>query len=90
MSALKVRAASEQAFGSSPSRPGQTQGGRASGQGQGHFQEPTHFRDRQFGEFIGRVTFFPSSVMRRLASQAWAIIDKVMCRYQLGQVRTSY
>jgi len=33
MSALKVRAAGEQAFGSSPSRPGQTQGGRASGQG---------------------------------------------------------
>jgi hypothetical protein len=35
-------------------------------------------------------SFFSRSKSRMLASQAWAIIESVMCRYQLCQKRTSY
>jgi hypothetical protein len=43
-----------------------------------------HFGHGQSGQVLGGITFFPSSVRRRLASQAWAIIDNVMRQYQLG------
>src|SRR6266571_3949692 len=60
------------------------------GEGQRNRQHVAHFRHRQPGKLIRFCTFFPCSSCWMLASQAWAIIDKGICRYQLCQKRTSY
>lgn len=55
MPALEMRAASEQAFRASPAGPGQTQGGRVSGQGASSIDSidsPEWKRREARGEFL--------------------------------------
>ena len=72
-------------FGQAPIRPGQTQRCGTWRQGQGDLQETTHLWYGQLCQERFCAVFLAWLLARMNANQAWAIMDKVMWRYQLCQ-----
>src|SRR6266567_3402463 len=85
-----MASAGPEPLSSSKDRPGEAQFSRAHRQGQRDHQQTAYFRHGQTCKLIGCWAFFSDSRSRMLANQACAIIERVMCRYQLCQKRTSY
>lgn len=83
------------AFGSPPAGPSQAYSARPGWQRQGNGQQAPPLRDRERGslEVVGYLgvggVFFFTALARILAKKACAIIESVICRDQLGEVRTS-
>jgi len=73
------------AFRPAPIGPRQTQRRRARRQGQRGLQQVAHCRNGQLCQEGLCPLFFSWALARIIASQAWAIMDKVMWRYQLCQ-----
>jgi hypothetical protein len=72
-------------FGTAPVRPSEPQLPGARGQRQGHLKQAPDFGHRQFGQERFARPLFSTAWLRIEANQAWAIIESVICRYQLCQ-----
>jgi len=64
--------------GPAPTRPGQPQLHRTGWQGHGYFQQTTHLWNGQFSQAWVCSPLFSSALQQTEASQAWAIMDRVM------------